>query len=69
MTRSEKAVARIYGKAAEHRIRMTNLADAAGVSRVTLSNWRTGRSTPMLEQFLSVEAALDEIIADKIGVG
>lgn len=65
MTRSERAIGKLYGKAAEHRIKMTQLADRAGITRVTLSNWRSGRSAPMLEAFLAVQEALDELIAER----
>jgi len=65
MSLSEKVVARIYGRAAEHKISATALAEASGISRVTLSNWRHGRSSPTLEAFLTVERTLDEMIADK----
>ena len=68
MTRSEKAFAKICGKAAEHRITMTELADTAGITRVTLSNWRAGRTVPLLEIFLAVEEALDQLIAEKQSV-
>lgn len=68
MTRSERAVSRLYGKAAEHKISMTALAEAAGVTRVTLSNWRSGRTIPTLEGFLCAEAALDLLVAEKQGV-
>lgn len=65
MTLSQKAVARIYGRAAEYKISAKSLAAASGISRVTLSNWRNDRSAPMLEAFLTVERALDEMIAAK----
>jgi transcriptional regulator with XRE-family HTH domain len=66
MTLSHKAVMRIYGRAAEHNITAGKLADAAGLSRVTLSNWKRKRSTPMLEAYLAVEQALDKLISEKI---
>ena len=68
MTKTEKAIGKIYGLAAEHRISMINLTEAAGVTRVTLSNWRSGRTSPTLEKYLDVQDALDEMIADKKGV-
>lgn len=66
MTRSERAIGKLYGRAAEHRIKMTQLADRAGVTRVTLSNWRSGRSTPLLEMYLAVQEALDELVAERV---
>ena len=66
MTLSYQAVMRIYGRAAEHNITAGKLAKAAGLSRVTLSNWKRKRSTPMLEAYLAVEQALDKLISEKI---
>lgn len=68
MTRSERAIGRLYGKAAEYRIPMTALAEAAGITRVTLSNWRSGRTIPGLELYLAADEALDALIADKVSV-
>lgn len=65
MSLSHQAVMRIYGRAAEHKITAGKLATAAGLSRVTLSNWKNERSTPLLEAYLTVEKALDELIAAK----
>jgi transcriptional regulator with XRE-family HTH domain len=65
MTLSHQAVMRIYGRAAEHQITAGKLAAAAGLSRVTLSNWKCQRATPMLEAYLAVEQALEELIAAK----
>ena len=65
MTLSYQAIMRIYGRAAEHNITAGKLASAAGISRVTLSNWKCQRSTPMLEVYLAVEKALDDLIAAK----
>jgi transcriptional regulator with XRE-family HTH domain len=67
MTLSHKAVMRIFGRAAEHQITAGKLADAAGLSRVTLSNWKCQRATPMLEAYLAVEQALENLIAEKAG--
>lgn len=69
MTRSERAIGRICGKAAEHRITMTKLAEAAGITRVTLSNWRSGRTVPLLEAYLATEEALEALVSDKMRVG
>ena len=65
MTLSYQAIMRIYGRAAEHNISAGKLAAAAGISRVTLSNWKCQRSTPMLEPYLAVEQALEALIAAK----
>ncbi len=65
MTLSHKAVMRLFGLAAEHNISAGKLAAAAGLSRVTLSNWKCKRSTPMLEAYLAMEQALEKLIAMK----
>jgi transcriptional regulator with XRE-family HTH domain len=67
MSRSQRAIGRLVGRAAEHRVSMTRLADAADVTRVTLSNWRSGRSIPSLEKYLAVEDALNDLINEKTG--
>lgn len=68
MSKVERAIGKLYGLAAEHRITMASLADAAGVTRVTLSNWRSGRSSPTLDKYLDVVEALDAMVAEKQGV-
>lgn len=65
MTLVNKAISRIYGRAAEHKISAKALAEASGISRVTLSNWRNGRHAPTLEAFLAVEDTLAQMIAEK----
>lgn len=65
MTLSYQAVMRMFGRAAQHNIRIGTLATAAGISRVTLSNWKGQRATPMLEAYLAVEQALEKLIAAK----
>lgn len=69
MTRSEIAIGKLYGRAAQYRIKMTQIAEAAGVTRVTLSNWRSGRAVPSLEKYLAAEEALEELIESRISVG
>ncbi len=66
MTLSYQAIMRIYARAAQHNITAIELAKAAGLSRVTLSNWKRQRSTPMLEAYLAVESALEDLISEKI---
>lgn len=67
MTEVSKAVGRIYAQMGEHNISALKLADASGVTRVTLSNWRHGRAAPSLDKFLAVQSALDRLIAEKTG--
>ena len=65
MSKTIEAVSEIYAKAARHNIKAYQIADAAGVTRVTLSNWRNGRSAPTLSHYLAVCDALDMLIKSK----
>lgn len=68
MTLAERAVGRLFGRAAEYKIPAYVLAKEANISRVTLSNWRTSSSIPSLENYLVVSEALDRMIRAKVGV-
>lgn len=65
MIEVEKAIGRIYAQMGEYNISALSLAKASGVTRVTLSNWRHGKSTPSLDKFLTVQFALDSLVAEK----
>lgn len=69
MSLTKIAVAGMFAEADQHRITMTELARQAGVTRVTLSNWRSGRTIPLLDAYLATRAALDSMVADKQRVG
>lgn len=69
MSLTKMAVASMFAEADQHRITMTALARQAGVTRVTLSNWRSGRTIPLLDAYLATRAALDSMVADKRRVG
>lgn len=64
MNTTQEQVAKLYGRAAEHKITMKELAQAAGVSRVTLSLWRHDKHKPTMTKYYQVESALDQMIAD-----
>jgi transcriptional regulator with XRE-family HTH domain len=68
MSLTKDAVAALFAEADRHRITMTALAERAGVTRVTLSNWRSGRTVPLLDGYLLVDAALDELMAQRASV-
>lgn len=68
MSLTKIAVAALFAEADRHRITMTALAERAGVTRVTLSNWRSGRTVPLLDAYLAVDAALDDLIAQRASV-
>ena len=65
MNEVTKAIGHIYAQMGEYNISAIKLAAASGVTRVTLSNWRHGRSSPTLDKFLAVQFALDAMIAEK----
>ena len=69
MSLTKMAVASMFEEADQHRITMTALARQAGVTRVTLSNWRSGRTVPLLDAYLATRAALSSMVADKQSVG
>lgn len=68
MSLTKIAVAALFAEADRHRITMTALAERAGVTRVTLSNWRSGRTVPLLDAYLAVDAALDDLMAQRASV-
>lgn len=65
MSLTKMAVANMFAEADQHRITMTALANEAAITRVTLSNWRSGRTVPLLDAYLATRAALDSMVADK----
>lgn len=65
MTLTQEAIAKLWGRAAQYKITASRLAEASGLSRVTLSNWRNDRNRPTLEAFLQVESALEQLIKDQ----
>jgi hypothetical protein len=59
------AVAELYGIAKTHKIRAYQIANEAGITRVTLSNWKSKRSEPTLSAFLAAFHALERLIEAK----
>jgi len=51
--------------AKHHNIKAYEIANEAGITRVTLSNWKNKRSEPMLGAYLAAFHALERIIAAK----
>jgi transcriptional regulator with XRE-family HTH domain len=60
MTLTESAVEQLFTDIDAANITMSKLAREAGVSRMTLNNWRTGRTLPTLEKYLSVRHVIGE---------
>jgi len=40
----------------------SELAKAAGVTRITLTNWKYGKAVPSLDKWLQVQNALENLI-------
>jgi len=64
---TEQAVADLYALASTHKIRAYQIAQEAGITRVTLSNWKSKRSEPTLSAFLAAKNALERLIKAKSG--
>jgi transcriptional regulator with XRE-family HTH domain len=65
MTEIEKAITGLYNVAGSHKITASQLANEAGISRMTLSNWKHKRNEPTLSAWLLVQQALDRLVARK----
>jgi len=63
MDYTAQAVSDLYALAKQHKIRAYQIANEAGITRVTLSNWKSKRSEPMLGAYLAAFHALERIIA------
>jgi transcriptional regulator with XRE-family HTH domain len=65
MDYTAQAISNLYTLAKEHKIRAYQIANEAGITRVTLSNWKSKRSEPTLSAFLAAQHALDRLVAKK----
>jgi len=59
------AIAELYAVARHHNIKAYEIANEAGITRVTLSNWKNKRSEPMLGAYLAAFHALERLIEAK----
>jgi transcriptional regulator with XRE-family HTH domain len=66
MDYTAQAVSDLYTLAKEHKIRAYQIAKEAGITRVTLSNWKSKRSEPTLSAFLAAQHALDRLVKAKL---
>jgi hypothetical protein len=66
MTNVEQAIADFYGIAKAHKIRAYQIANEAGLTRVTLSNWKSKRNEPTLGAWLLAQEALDRLVQQKL---
>jgi transcriptional regulator with XRE-family HTH domain len=66
MTKVENEVANFFSYAKAHKIRACKIATEAGITRVTLSNWKSGRTEPQLGAWFAANDALDRLIEKKL---
>jgi len=65
MNYTAQAIENLYALAKSHNIRAYQIATEAGLTRVTLSNWKSHRNEPTLNAFLAAQHALDRLVALK----
>lgn len=66
MTQVERAITEFFKLAKAHKIRACKIAIEAGITRVTLSNWKSGRTEPQLGAWLAANDALDRLVSQKV---
>ena len=66
MTNVDQAISDFYSVAREHKIRAYQIANEAGLTRVTLSNWKSKRNEPTLGAWLLANEALQRLVDKKI---
>lgn len=66
MTKVDQAIAEFYALAKTHKIRAYQIANEAGITRVTLSNWKSKRNEPTLGAWLLAQEALDRLVQQKL---
>ena len=66
MTNVEQTIADFFSLARAHKIRAYQIANEAGITRVTLSNWKSNRTEPHLGIWLAANDALDRLVAKKL---
>jgi hypothetical protein len=66
MTNVDRAIAEFYSVARAHKIRAYQIANEAGLTRVTLSNWKSKRNEPTLGAWLLANDALDRLVEQKL---
>jgi len=65
MTNVDQAIAEFYSVARAHKIRAYQIANEAGLTRVTLSNWKSKRNEPTLGAWLLANEALNRLVEQK----
>ena len=66
MSTVQDTIADFFTVAKQHKIRACHIAKEAGITRVTLSNWKTDRCEPTLFAWLMATDALERLVAQKL---
>jgi len=66
MTNVQQTIANFFNVAKAHKIRAYQIAAEAGITRVTLSNWKTDRCEPTLAAWLLANEALKRLVEQKL---
>ena len=66
MTNVDRAISEFYDLARAHKIRAYQIANEAGLTRVTLSNWKSKRNEPTLGAWLLANEALQRLVDQKL---
>ena len=66
MTNVDQAIAEFYNLARTHKIRAYQIANEPGLTRVTLSNWKSKRNEPTLGAWLLANEALNRLVEQKL---
>jgi hypothetical protein len=66
MNQVQNEIANFFSYARTHKIMACKIAIEAGITRVTLSNWKSGRTEPQLGAWLAANDALDRLIEQKL---
>lgn len=66
MTTVQQTIANFFDVAKSHKIRAYQIANEAGITRVTLSNWKTDRCEPTLSAWLLANEALKRLVEQKL---
>jgi transcriptional regulator with XRE-family HTH domain len=66
MTNVEQVIADFFKLARSHKIRAYQIANEAGITRVTLSNWKSNRTEPQLGAWMAANEALYRLVKQKL---
>ena len=66
MTNVEQVIADFFKLAKSHKIRAYQIANEAGITRVTLSNWKSNRTEPQLGAWMAANEALYRLVKQKL---